>query len=221
MPSGGARLMKVRAVISLVALTMVLASGCVRQVEVATVEKERVDQALAGNRGFIGGNNPPVSQKAAESQDVRTRTVYQIKMELPNYDLENGRTEDKELWGNRGYISGGRSYGPSKSVVSREQENEPALKIDLPEESKASAAVPVVEEEPEVILPREAVVRPLPEPEPAYTVYTVQKGDTLGKVAKKVYGRSSAWKSIFDANQDVLKNPDKIYPGQKLRIPRE
>ncbi len=49
--------------------------------------------------------------------------------------------------------------------------------------------------------------------------YTVQKGDTLGAIAKKMYGKSSLYPKIFEANQPMLKDPDKIYPGQVLRIP--
>ena len=49
--------------------------------------------------------------------------------------------------------------------------------------------------------------------------YTVQSGDTLGKIAKEHYGSASKYMVIFEANQPMLSDPDKIYPGQKLRIP--
>lgn len=47
--------------------------------------------------------------------------------------------------------------------------------------------------------------------------YEVQRGDTLGKIAKAYPGIS--WRQIYEANTDVIKNPDLIYPGQKFRIP--
>ena len=50
--------------------------------------------------------------------------------------------------------------------------------------------------------------------------YTVQKGDTLSKISKQFDGDANAYKKIFDANRDQLKDPDKIQPGQVLRIPR-
>ena len=53
----------------------------------------------------------------------------------------------------------------------------------------------------------------------AAKIYTVVAGDSLSKIAKREYGDASEWKRIFEANQDVLENPDKIYPGQKLKIP--
>lgn len=49
--------------------------------------------------------------------------------------------------------------------------------------------------------------------------YTVQKGDSLSKIAKQHLGDANAWKAIFEANRDVLEDPDKIFPGQTLRLP--
>ena len=49
--------------------------------------------------------------------------------------------------------------------------------------------------------------------------YTVVAGDSLSKIAKKLYGDGSKWKVIFAANRDILKNPDLIHPGPVLIIP--
>jgi len=54
-------------------------------------------------------------------------------------------------------------------------------------------------------------------PEARY--YTVVKGDTLSKIAKEYYGNANLYNKIFEANRPMLSHPDKIYPGQKLRIP--
>ncbi|MBU0525779.1 MAG: peptidoglycan-binding protein LysM [Gammaproteobacteria bacterium] len=48
---------------------------------------------------------------------------------------------------------------------------------------------------------------------------TVVKGDTLSAISLRVYGDANKYQKIFDANKPMLKNPDKIYPGQTLRIP--
>jgi len=50
--------------------------------------------------------------------------------------------------------------------------------------------------------------------------HTVQRGDTLSMIAKKCYGNANAYMAIFEANKPMLKHPDKIYPGQVLRIPQ-
>ena len=49
--------------------------------------------------------------------------------------------------------------------------------------------------------------------------YTVVKGDYLSKIAKKYYGNAMKYPVIFEANKPMLTDPDKIYPGQVLRIP--
>ncbi|MFP7721969.1 peptidoglycan-binding protein LysM [Lysobacter sp. A3-1-A15] len=49
--------------------------------------------------------------------------------------------------------------------------------------------------------------------------YTVESGDTLSGISKKVYGDAGQYNRIFEANKPMLSDPDKIYPGQVLRIP--
>jgi nucleoid-associated protein YgaU len=56
-----------------------------------------------------------------------------------------------------------------------------------------------------------------PEPEAQY--HDVVRGDTLSAIAKKFYGDANKYPVIFEANKPMLSHPDKIYPGQKLRIP--
>jgi LysM repeat protein len=50
-------------------------------------------------------------------------------------------------------------------------------------------------------------------------VYEVQSGDTLSKISKRVYGDPNRYNVIFKANTDQLSDPDKIKPGQRLKIP--
>jgi nucleoid-associated protein YgaU len=57
-------------------------------------------------------------------------------------------------------------------------------------------------------------------PEPPATLYTVQSGDTLSKIAQQHYGNANQYPRIFEANRPLLRDPDEIYPGQVLRIPR-
>ncbi len=49
--------------------------------------------------------------------------------------------------------------------------------------------------------------------------HTVQKGDTLWAIATKAYGNGAKYNAIFEANKPMLTHPDRIYPGQVLRIP--
>lgn len=50
--------------------------------------------------------------------------------------------------------------------------------------------------------------------------YTVKSGDTLSAISKQVYGDANQYNKIFEANKPMLKSPDKIYPGQVLRVPK-
>ena len=53
------------------------------------------------------------------------------------------------------------------------------------------------------------------------TFHTVEKGDTLWAIAEKTLGKGARYTEIFEANRPMLTHPDKIYPGQVLRIPAE
>ncbi len=65
----------------------------------------------------------------------------------------------------------------------------------------------------------DSAAAPAVSPESPSTFYTVQSGDTLGKIAAAMYGNASKYTVIFEANKPMLTDPDKIYPGQSLRIP--
>lgn len=56
-------------------------------------------------------------------------------------------------------------------------------------------------------------------PAEAAQYHDVVRGDTLSAIAKKFYGNANKYMVIFEANKPMLSDPDKIYPGQKLRIP--
>ena len=49
--------------------------------------------------------------------------------------------------------------------------------------------------------------------------YVVVKGDSLSQIAEREYGDANRWREIYEANRATIKNPNLIYPGQRLRIP--
>ena len=89
------------------------------------------------------------------------------------------------------------------------------------------APEPVVEPEPEVIVAEAEVVAQevvaeeaaAPEGKESGRTYTVQSGDTLWAIAAEMYGSGGKYMKIFEANTNILENPDKIKPGQVLVIP--
>lgn len=53
----------------------------------------------------------------------------------------------------------------------------------------------------------------------ASKTYVVVNGDSLSKIAKREYGDAQQWRRIYEANRDIIKDPDLIYPGQQLKVP--
>ena len=86
------------------------------------------------------------------------------------------------------------------------------------------APEPVAEPEPEVVVAEAApeaaeAAAPTDESEEAGRTYTVKSGDTLWAIASEMYGSGGKYMKIFEANTDILENPDRIKPGQVLVIP--
>lgn len=60
---------------------------------------------------------------------------------------------------------------------------------------------------------------PPPEKKQKFEIYEIVSGDTLGGIAKKFYGKASLYTRIHEANKEMIPDPNKIYPGQKIQIP--
>ena len=60
---------------------------------------------------------------------------------------------------------------------------------------------------------------PKEEEKEKFEIYEIVSGDTLGGIAKRYYGKASLYTRIHEANKELISDPNKIYPGQKIRIP--
>ena len=76
-----------------------------------------------------------------------------------------------------------------------------------------------VEDDGLTVAGQQAAATSAPVPAPRTTYYTIEKGDTLSKIAQRFYGDPQKYHDLFDANREVIQDPDKIYPGQQIRIP--
>ena len=111
-----------------------------------------------------------------------------------------------------------------KQQLARQEETvdqyEEALEEARSRLEEANALAPG--ERPDEVAPI-VIAQPEPEAEEAErevpASYTVQSGDTLSRISRKVYGRSGRWADIFEANRDQLPSPNALQPGQVLRIP--
>lgn len=66
-----------------------------------------------------------------------------------------------------------------------------------------------------------AATAPAQQEATATRLYVIEKGDTLYGIAKRFYGNGMKYPQLFEANREVIQDPDKIYPGQSIRIPAE
>jgi len=62
---------------------------------------------------------------------------------------------------------------------------------------------------------------PVEEEKEKFDLYEIVSGDTLGGIAKKFYGKASLYTRIHEANKELIPDPNKIYPGQKIKIPMD
>ena len=118
-------------------------------------------------------------------------------------------------------VSGHCASGDERDRVIETLEGMPNVTRVINEINIASAPEPEPEPEPQVDAPEPA----MPAESPAESgddsgkTYTVQPGDTLWKISQEMYGNGAHYMKIFEANQPMLENPDRIFPGQELKIP--
>ncbi len=149
---------------------------------------------------------------------------------IRTYTIQKPR-RDLEIEGNRGYIYGEPKEPPPQLKKTRKitvfeielgphlpremkekKEIEAEKKVEISEEEILKEEIPEEVEEKEIKLPQET-------PTKEYRIYTIKKNDTLQKISKKFYGTTRKWPLIYEENKDVIKDPDKIYPGLKIKIP--
>ncbi len=148
------------------------------------------------------------------------------------YPLTKERIDQDLNAGNRGYIMGQtpkteeKERKTSRTTQVVEIELHSPIKFERMPKTKPQEAAPVQKAEEQPIAGNRGYITQSitpeivqPEVEPSFEKYTVQKGDTLQKISKKFYGTTRRWTNIYDANKDVLKAPNKVYPGQALKIP--
>ncbi len=200
--------MKKLIVYSLPVMALIL-SGCVTRM--TPYEAGRVDQELNGNRGVIGGkvsDLPEVERK-------KTKKMYNLEIELGS---PRGEKTDDDVKGNGGYVSGAKKEVAKKTATAPVKKKESSIFEGFGSEQK-----------PQVVYRKSDTTQDKYKKEKGEgtlvkkesRIYIVEKGDTLQKISEKAYGTTKKWKNIFEANTDILKDPNSIYVGQELTIPIE
>jgi len=154
---------------------------------------------------------------------VRT---YTVTKERPDQDLSMG---------NRGYIQGKPSIESKeerktiRSTKVVEVELYPFIRFEKKPKEQAVKETVVSGAKTKELPGNEGYITRVSAPEikqreePPVDIrkYTVQEGDTLQKISRKFYGTIKKWTMIYNVNKTTLKGPNKIYPGQVLKIPQE
>lgn len=154
---------------------------------------------------------------------------------VKTYTLEKQRV-DTLLEGNQGYLSGNppseadkkeSSLGDTRKVAVMEVEfgssshkygcKGKSIKEDVSKESIYEEESYQTEEIDQIQQPETVRLPKVASKEGEW--YTVQKSDTLQKISYKFYNTTKKWLLVFEKNKDILKSPDKIYPGMKIKIP--
>jgi len=189
----------------LVSFLAVSATGCVTAKKVV---RERVDQNLSGNQGYLqGASSEPTAPRAKDREYIDVKIELPMWNELntkgPKQKAEIERRKNTSVGGNRGYIMSSEGFEeelPPVSGRSRSQAYEEVVEYEDIGEGEAG----IIEEE--IFIP-------------SYQEYKVKKGDTLSHISKDFYGKASKWTIIYEANSDKIKDPSRLKPGVVLIIP--
>lgn len=151
-------------------------------------------------------------------------------MTVRSYVVEKPRT-DLDIEGNRGYLSGapkekpGRNrLGDTRKVSVVEIEFGPRRHYKDKSRRREVGDIDIVDEDVfrddlAPVRPRKVVSVKPPVPKKKYKYYIVKKNDTLQKISYRFYKTTKKWKFIYDNNKRVIKDPNKVYPGTKIKIP--
>ena len=156
----------------------------------------------AGKKIGIGGDDAPDAAAVKKELDSHGLGTDKVEVEVKGDTVViKGAVEDQSIF-EKAIVAVGNTLGISKVEASE-------LKVVVPAPNMTLAAMSMDE------LAKFGVAAKEPK------FHTVQKGDNLWKVAEAAYGKGKGAKYtiIFEANKPMLSDPDKIYPGQVLRIP--
>ncbi len=140
--------------------------------------------------------------------------TYELTRERVDQDLSN-------LSGNRGYIMGTAPQPGDRKMTRQTRVFEIELGPTDKTKTPCPAATPLATQQYSEPAPVNEIMEEAPaeDLQTDFEKYRVVKNDTLQKISKKFYGTTKKWMKIYEANKDVLSGPDKLYPGQVLKIP--
>ncbi|MEK6567356.1 MAG: LysM peptidoglycan-binding domain-containing protein [Candidatus Omnitrophota bacterium] len=184
--------------IQIIAIAVFL-NGCL--IRTYTVTKDRPDQEVSGNQGFLSGQAPANYQQPKKFTQRRYK-FFEVELQSP-LKIEHLKEPPKSPEENTDTAPQAMSQDIGEVLQEGFEPKTQSTIIDMPEAETSSA--------------------PLTAKSNLPGTYIVKNGDTLQKISARpeIYGTHKQWVKIYKANQDRLKAPDRIKPGQELIIPRD
>jgi len=158
-------------------------------------DEPRVDQEISGKIG--NWENAP---DAVDVERKKTRQVYYLELTKEADEADKTITEIEETTATQDTTAPAPAAAPTPAPTSSAP---PQPKLNLPS----------FDDEPAAQMPPRAAAST------GFTEYKVEKDDTLQKISMKFYKTNNKWTQIYEANKDVIKNPNFIKPGITIRIP--
>jgi nucleoid-associated protein YgaU len=184
---------RVLSVVTIVAF----AAGCGLKAQTYVMQKPRVGiEKGSGNAGYLSGT------PQFKETEKKTRQVYILEITKSIPETEAKKIEEESTLSTQTNIE---REAPAPVAPASTQEERGSNKI----------VIPKIDDD----APSLAELQKLPQGPKEATTYTVQKDDTLQKIAKKHYGIYSAWIKIYEANKDKIKNPNFVKPGTVITLP--
>jgi nucleoid-associated protein YgaU len=180
-------------------VVLALASGCGLKAKTYVMTKERVGiEKGTGNAGYLSGTPQYIEPQK------KTRQVYILEITKSIPESEAKKIEQEVSTTTKTNIE---TVAPAVAVPEEAPANHGSHKIVIPR---------IEDEKPEAVNISVEKIAAGPKED---VTYTVQKDDTLQKIAKKHYGSYSAWMKIYKANKEKIKNPNLLKAGTVLTLP--
>ncbi len=136
------------------------------------------------------------------------------------YQATRDRIDQDLSTGNRGYLAG-KALATEQAASHKATRDVRVVEIELGSPFKGGNVKATEAQAPETKIAATESTTSVEAPQVSMQQYTVGKTDTLQKISQKFYGTTKNWYKIYQANKDVLRGPDKIYPGQVINVPVE
>jgi len=167
-------------------------SGCL--VRSYTVYKPRRPLNVSGNRGYLAGG--PVQEEervTTELGDKRPVTIVELEFGSHSERAKRGEIEESALVESRSSSRRRRGDDIDEEILDVRKIRREVRSVERTTDSRSNSKDTIV--------------------------YTVLQNDTLQKISQKFYGTTKKWKYLYEVNTDVMKNPDTLFPGMKLKVP--